>query len=78
MKFGYEDLDVWNKAVNFAVKVIDLVENMNTDRKHYRLLEQIESASTSIAMNLAEGKGRFSKKNLYNIATFHEVLYTKR
>jgi len=42
MKFGYEDLDVWNKAVNFAVKVIDIVENMNTDRKHYRLLEQIE------------------------------------
>jgi len=44
------------------VKVIDFVENMNTDRKHYRLLEQIESASTSIAMNLAEGNGRFSKK----------------
>ena len=24
MKFGYEDLDVWNKAVDFAVQVIDL------------------------------------------------------
>jgi len=22
MKFGYEDLDVWNKAVDFAVQVI--------------------------------------------------------
>jgi len=49
MKFGYEDLDVWNKAVNFAVRVIDLVENMNTDRKHYRLPEQIESSSSSIS-----------------------------
>ena len=29
---------------------------------HYRLLEQIESSSTSVSMNLAEGKGRYSKK----------------
>jgi four helix bundle protein len=29
---------------------------------HYRLLEQIEASSTSIGMNLAEGKGRFSQK----------------
>lgn len=27
MKFGYEDLKVWNMAVDFAVKVIELVEN---------------------------------------------------
>jgi hypothetical protein len=24
-KFGYENLDVWNRAVDFAVKVIELV-----------------------------------------------------
>jgi len=62
MKFGYEDLEVWNKAVDFAVQVIETVERISTDRKHYRLLEQIESNSTSVSMNLAEGKGRFSKK----------------
>ena len=62
MKFGYEDLEVWNKAVEFAVLVIDTVEKISTDRKHYRLLEQIESSSTSVAMNIAEGKGRHSKK----------------
>jgi four helix bundle protein len=62
MQFGYENLEVWNKAVDFAVKVIDTVENISTDRKHYRLLEQIEASSTSVSMNLAEGKGRFSKK----------------
>ena len=62
MRFGYEDLSVWDKAVNFAVDVINVVENISNDRKHYRLLEQIESSSTSISMNLAEGKGRFSKK----------------
>jgi hypothetical protein len=37
MKFGYEDLDVWKKAVDFAVQVIETVERIPTDRKHYRL-----------------------------------------
>ncbi len=72
MKFGYEDLDVWNKAVEFAVEVIDLVENVTTDRKHYRLLEQIESSSASVSMNIAEGKGRYSKKE------FVQYLYISR
>ncbi|UCF94523.1 MAG: four helix bundle protein [Desulfobacterales bacterium] len=62
MQFGYENLEVWNKAVDFAVRVIETVENITADRKHYRLIEQIESSSTSISMNIAEGKGRFSKK----------------
>lgn len=62
MKFGYENLDVWNRAVDFAVRVIDFVETIDTGRKHYSLLEQIEASSTSISMNLAEGKGRNSKK----------------
>ena len=72
MKFGYEDLDVWNRAVEFAVEVIDLVENITTDRKHYRLLEQIESSSASVSMNIAEGKGRYSKKE------FVQYLYISR
>lgn len=41
MKFGYEDLEVWNKAIDFAIQVIEIVEQIKTDRKHYRLLEQI-------------------------------------
>lgn len=62
MKFGYEDLVVWHRAVDFAVKVIESVEKIEGERKHYRLLEQIEASSTSVSMNLAEGKGRNSKK----------------
>jgi len=72
MKFVYENLEVWNKSVDFAVKVINTVENISTDRKHYRLLEQIEASSTSIAMNIAEGKGRYSKKE------FKQYLYIAR
>ena len=72
MKFGYEDLEVWNKAVEFAVNVIGVVENISTDRRHYRLLEQIEASSASVATNIAEGKGRFSKKE------FVQYLYISR
>ena len=72
IKFAFEDLDVWKKAVEFADKVISVVEDMKTDRKHYRLLEQAESSVTSVALNIAEGKGRFSKKE------FIQFLYIAR
>jgi four helix bundle protein len=72
MKFAYEDLNVWNKALDFAVEVIDTVEAIPTERKHYRLLEQIEASSASVAMNIAAGKGRFSKKE------FKQYLYISR
>jgi four helix bundle protein len=60
--FSFQDLQVWQKAVDFAERVILLVEKLETDRKHYRLIEQLESCSTSVAMNIAEGKGRYSQK----------------
>ena len=89
MKFAYQDLEVWSKAIDFAVEVIDTVEGITTDRKHYRLLEQIEASSTSVSMNIAEGKGRFSKKefvqylyvsrgSLYETMTLLEVFRRKR
>jgi len=61
-RFSFEDLDVWRKSVEFADDTIDALENLDTERKHFRLIEQAESAVTSIAMNIAEGKGRYSKK----------------
>jgi four helix bundle protein len=87
-KFAYENLKVWNKPVDFAVQVVDTVEEMPTGRKHYRLLEQIESSSSSISMNVAEGKGRHSKKeytqylyisrgSLYETMTLLEILRRK-
>ena len=59
---SYKDLLVWQKSMAFANDVIDLVDRLETDRKHYRLIELLEAAVTSIPMNIAEGKGRESKK----------------
>jgi four helix bundle protein len=72
IKFGFEDLEVWQKAVAFAKNVIDLTDRINTTNRHYRLIEQLEAASTSIALNIAEGKGRHSKKE------FIQFLYIAR
>lgn len=62
MGFGYEDLKVWQKAVDLAVAVIDMTDSLDLPRRHYRLVDQIESAVTSVAANIAEGKGRNSKR----------------
>src|SRR3990172_3386985 len=72
IKFSFEDLEVWQKSVDFAVKVIDVIEIINTNRNHYRLIEQLESSVSSISANIAEGKGRNSKKE------FIQYLYIAR
>jgi len=54
VRFSFEELEVWQKAVEFAKLVIELAEKIHTDRKHYRLIEQLEAASTSVAMNIKE------------------------
>ncbi len=88
MKFAFQNLEVWVKAVGFAIEVLEMVENFDSTRKHYRLFEQIEASSTSIPMNIAEGKGRYSKKefihylyisrgSLYETMTLLEIFHRK-
>jgi len=62
MAFSFEELQVYQKALEFSVSVIDGIDGFDTPRNHYRLIEQVESACTSVPMNIAEGKGRYSKK----------------
>lgn len=83
---GYEKLVVWQRAIEWSCTIINVSEGLKTDRKHYRLIEQLESASTSVAMNIAEGKGRYSKKefvqflfiargSLYETITLLEIFH---
>ena len=70
--FSFQDLKVWQKSVLFAEKVIRTIDKLNAPRKHYRLIEQLESASTSVPMNIAEGKGRQTTRE------FIQFLYISR
>ena len=52
-KFNFKNLLVWQKALKFAAKVINTTEHLHSTGKHYRLIEQTEAASASIAQNIA-------------------------
>ena len=60
--FAFEDLLVWQKAIDFAEVVIKTIDDLEAPRNHFRIIEQLEAAAISVSSNIAEGKGRFSKK----------------
>ena len=89
MAFAFEELQVYQRALDFSVTVIDAVDEIETPRKHYKLIEQLEAACTSIALNISEGKGRYSKKefkhflfiargSLYETVTMLQVFKKKQ
>jgi len=79
MAFAFEELNVYKRALDFSVSVINIIEDIDTSRKHYRLIEQLESASTSVSLNISEGKDRYSKKkNLSIFFIFLEVPFMKQ
>lgn len=70
--FSFQELKVWQKSVLFAEQVIRTIDDIEAPRRHYRLIEQLESACTSVSMNIAEGKGRQTTKE------FIQFLYIAR
>lgn len=70
--FNFQNLIVWQKAIEFSELVIKVIDKIKAPRNHFRLIEQLESASTSVAMNIAEGKGRQTTKE------FIQFLYIAR
>ncbi|MGQ0636330.1 MAG: four helix bundle protein [Planctomycetaceae bacterium] len=69
MAFMFENLQVYQKAVDFAERICTSTESF--PRGYYFLVDQLNRAALSIATNLAEGNGRFTKpdrKNFFTIA----------
>lgn len=69
MAFMFENLDVYQKAVDFADDIVGMTAHFPAG---YRFLtDQLNRAALSIAANLAEGNGRFTKpdrRNFFYIA----------
>lgn len=59
MGFMFEKLEVYQKAVDFADQIAALTEGF--PRGYGFLVDQLNRAALSIATNLAEGNGRFTK-----------------
>jgi len=86
--FPFEKLEVWQMSVDLADAVLEMLEGLPQNR-HIRLISQMESAATSPAQNIAEGKGRQYKKefiqflhiaqgSLYEVVTLNEVFRRKK
>lgn len=59
--YSYEDLSVWKKSMNLAVKIYELTKHMPKEEL-YGLTAQMRRAAVSIPSNIAEGQQRASTK----------------
>jgi four helix bundle protein len=69
LTFQFEKLLVYQKSVDFADKICATTEKFS--RGYGFLVDQLNRAALSIAANIAEGNGRFTKadrKNFFIIA----------
>ena len=69
MAFMFENLLVYQKAVDFADHATALTESF--PRGYYFLANQLNRAALSIATNLAEGNGRLARE--YRIRTLYSL-----
>lgn len=67
MPFAFEKLIVYQKAVTFADAACSLTKGF--PRGYGFLVDQLNRAALSIAANLAEGNGRFTKPDRRNFFT---------
>ena len=88
MDYAYQRLDIWKKAVDLAIKVIQCIAELDDNRENQRLAEEIEMSVVNIATNIAKGKACLSaedfiyhlflsKRSLYETMTLLEILRAK-
>ena len=59
---SYRDLIAWQKAMALATRVYEVTEAFPR-REMYGLTRQVRDAAVSVPSNIAEGKGRQTKKD---------------
>ena len=62
---SFEDMPVWQKAMDLAVRIFELTENL-PKKEDYGLTSQIRRSALSVPGNLAEGFGRKHTKEKLN------------
>lgn len=60
-KFRFQDLKVWELAIQLANEFCDLADEME-EKRLFRFAEQLRGAALSMPNNIAEGSGSTSKK----------------
>jgi len=54
--YRFEDLEIWQRAKELAVKFHQLADQLDR-RRLYRYAEQLRAAGLSLTNNIAEGSG---------------------
>jgi four helix bundle protein len=70
MSFMFENLEVYQRAVDLAERVTGITKGFPA-QGHYNLVDQLRRAAVSISLNIAEGNGRWhvnDRKNFWWIA----------
>lgn len=78
MSFKFESLKIWQEAVKFASEIYTLTQKF-PKKEQFGLTSQLNRASVSISLNIAEGEGRFSDSDLsrfiqISIGSLNEVV----
>ncbi len=69
MSFSHERLDVYRASLEFLSQSSSIIESLPRGRSD--LVDQLDRAATSIVLNIAEGAGKFAKRDkrrFYQIA----------
>ena len=71
MIFAFEKLEVWHKAMELAESVYKVTQEFPANER-FGITAQLKRAAVSIPSNIAEGKGRYHRKE------FLQFLYGAR
>ena len=63
MAFKFESLKIWKESVKFASDIYSLTKKFPKNEE-FGLISQLNRASVSISLNIAEGEGRKSNADL--------------
>ena len=75
MKFRFEDLKIWQKAIIISDELFVIADQLEQN-KQYRFAEQFRSAVLSISNNIAEGSGSYSKPDFNKFLNYsHRSLF---
>ena len=64
-QFRFEKLNVWRKALDFAMAIYDATGSFPA-AEQFGLQSQVRRAAVSISANIAEGSGRQTKRDFAN------------
>ena len=61
VKFGFQDIEIWQMAIEIADELFDVADRLE-EKRLYRLAEQLRASGMSMSNNIAEGSGSSSDK----------------